>query len=59
MNNKDAKVVIVGAGGAGLSAAHHLIINIFNNNKWILKTRTSYLLLTRPQNYNFTHTCQI
>lgn len=31
MNNKDAKVVIVGAGAAGLSAAHHLIENGFDN----------------------------
>ena len=31
MNNKDAKVVIIGAGAAGLSAAHHLIENGFDN----------------------------
>ena len=31
MNNKDARVVIVGAGVAGLSAAHHLIKNGFDN----------------------------
>jgi len=31
MNNKDARVVIVGAGAAGLSAAHHLIENGFDN----------------------------
>lgn len=31
MNNKDARVVIVGAGAAGLSAAHHLIKNGFDN----------------------------
>lgn len=31
MNNKDARVVIIGAGAAGLSAAHHLIENGFDN----------------------------
>ena len=31
MNNKDAKVVIIGAGAAGLSAAYHLIENGFDN----------------------------
>lgn len=31
MDNKDPKIVIVGAGAAGLSAAHHLVQNGFRN----------------------------
>ena len=31
MSGRDAKIVIVGAGIAGISAAHHLVKNGFTN----------------------------
>lgn len=31
MSSTDARVVVVGAGAAGLSAAHHLVQNGFSN----------------------------